>query len=176
MALETAAAAAPSVFTTLGINWTLLVAQLVNFAVVLFVLARWVWKPVIRTLDDRSSRIAKSLEEAKRIDHEVAQLEVTRIKIMKSAEEKANEVVAEAMKSAEQQRTELLAKTRRDVEQLVNVGREALGREKTQALAEAKAELAELVVAAASRVIGESMDDKKHRAMVDRTVREMVGK
>ena len=160
--------AAPSALEALGINSTLLIAQLINFAVVLLVVWRWVWKPIMRILDERSTKIEKSLVDAKHIEAEVAALEGKRIILMRDAEEKANAIVNEALHAAESQRAEALAKTRLDVEQLVRAGREALGREKTQAVSEAKAELANLVIDAASKVLEESMDDKKHRAIVDR--------
>jgi F-type H+-transporting ATPase subunit b len=168
---EAAHEAAPEgVLGTLGINWKLFIAQLANFAIVLFVLWKWAWKPILKVLDDRSRRIEQSVNDAKRIEEEMKLLDKRRNDGLRAAEQSAQTIITEANASAKATREQLLAESKKEAAQVLAIGKTQLEAEKNRMVHEAKTEIADLVVEASEKVLAESMNDKRHRALVEKVL------
>lgn len=165
--------ASQGVLGTLGVNWRLFVAQLINFLVVVFVLWRWAWKPLVKLLDDRSRRIEQSLADAKKIEEEMRRLNQTRANTLRDAEREAQAVITEARAVAAREREETIVRTRAEVDKTLRDAKEVIRAEKTTMLAEARAELADIVVAAAGKVLEEEIDDRRHRELAQRALDKM---
>ena len=172
--IETAnEAVSTGVLGTLGINWKLFISQLINMGIVFFIFAKWVWKPVMKILDERSKKLVQSLKDAAAVAAEKQAIETQRAVLLREAEAKAQVVIKEAMEQAESLKQETTAKARGEVEKILRDGKEVLHSEKATMLQEAKAELANLVVEATGKVLEESMDDKRHRVMVEKVLADM---
>ncbi len=163
-------AASQGVLGTLGVNWKIFIAQLVNFAVVLLILWRWVYRPVVKLLDDRSKKIGDSITNAERIEKELTHLETRKVEVMRDAERKAQEIMTDAARSAEASRVEMTAKARVEVEKIVKQGKEQLNADKTRMLAEAKTEIADLVIQVTSKVLEEKVDEKHDRKLAQKVL------
>ena len=77
----------------LGINWELLIAQIVNFLIVVGVLGYFVYKPILNLLDSRTERIRKSVEDARKIENQVKEMEALRTEEMKKLDEETEEIL-----------------------------------------------------------------------------------
>ncbi len=84
-----------------GLNWKLFLAQLINFSVVLFVLWKWVFRPVAKGLADRTTKIENSLAEAERIAAERETFDSWKDKEMAQVRQEANQIIVEAKAAAE---------------------------------------------------------------------------
>ncbi len=162
-----------SFIDTLGLNWKLFIAQIVNFSVIVFVLWRWAYKPLVKLMDDRAQKIEQGLEDAKRAAYELTELEKMRGATLRDAKQEAQRIVEEATKHAEKTRSDLLLKARTDVEKVVHDAKLAIAQEKEIMIKEVKGHVAELVIAATSKVLEEKIDSKKDRELVEATVKNL---
>lgn len=163
------------VLGTLGINWKLFVAQLVNFGIILFVLWRWVFKPVASSLQSRTERIENSLKDADRIEKEKQEFAKWRENEMSNARKQASELITQAKVEAGKTRDELLSKTKQEQEKLVEQAKTQITSEKQKALTEAKSEIADLVVTASEKILRKKLDPKNDLQLIKETLDSVKG-
>ena len=150
-----------SLISTFHIDLKLFIAQLVNFAVVFSVLYFFAFKPLVKTMVERTEKIDKSLKDADEIESRLALTEKEREDIISAAKKQANLIVEEANKRGEEKRNEALAKAKEEIGQVINVEKEKLSRDKAETLKEIKKEIAELVVMTVEKVLNEKMTSDK---------------
>jgi F-type H+-transporting ATPase subunit b len=155
------------------INGTVIV-ELVTFLVMLAVLARYVYPEIVRVAEARQRQIAEQLKEAEEARAAAEQR-------LKEAEEKLNDarktaqgVIEAAAKSAEQLRQEMRQKAEEESKRTVEAARKEIEAERDQAVRSVRSEVASLVVAATEKVIGETLDDAKHRQLIDKAIGEVA--
>lgn len=166
-------AADPGLLGTLGINWKLFVAQLINFAIILFIFWRWVVKPLGRALTERQKKIEQSLKTAEAMEQEKINLEKTKIEEMRKARNEAEEIIKSATTAAEQMKSKIVAEAHDQATKLAEQTRLQLASEKEKIIKEAKAELAEVVVTASEKILRAKLDAKKDRELIDESLRRI---
>jgi F-type H+-transporting ATPase subunit b len=155
------------------INGTVIV-EILTFLIMLAVLARYVYPEVVRLAEARQRAIAEQLREAEkaRADAE-ANLEEARAKL-EEARKSAQNVIDVASKSGEQLREELRRKAEEESARTVENARKQIESERDQAIRSVRAEVADLVVQATEKVIGEVLDERKHTALIERSIEEVA--
>jgi len=153
-------------FETLGIQWPKLIAQFVNFAIVLFVLWRFAYKPVFQLLEARRQKIADGIANADKIKAQLAETEAERKRVLAEAGDNANKLIDDARQAAARVREVETQKAIASAEQIVSKAREAAAQERAQMLASLKREVGRLVVQTTSTVTGKVLtaDDQKRLA------------
>ena len=156
------------------INGTVIV-ELVTFLIMLAVLARYVYPEIVKVAEARQRQIAEQLKEAEEARAAAEQR-------LKEAEERLNDarktaqgVIEAAAKSAEQLRQEMRQKAEEESKRTVEAARKEIEAERDQAVRSVRSEVANLVVAATEKVIGETLDDAKHRQLIDKAIAEVAG-
>jgi F-type H+-transporting ATPase subunit b len=161
--------------TALGINLNLLIAQAVNFLVVLILLRLFVYDRLLRMVDERRERIRTGLEEADRVRAEAAvqhrQLERQLEDERRASQEKLRQAVAASEEAARR----LLDDATTEAERIVLEARASAENTRRHALAGLHNDMAELALAAAAKALGEGIDAKKHRELIDRFLVEQLG-
>jgi F-type H+-transporting ATPase subunit b len=150
--------------TKLGINWQLLIAQIVNFVIVMGVLAYFVYKPLLNLLDQRSERIKKAMNEAKRLEEEARKMEAHRVEALKKIDEEAGVMLSAARAKAEAMHGEMIAKARVDAEKIVEKGRQDILAERNAALQEIQETLGKVILELTEKLLERefsSADQKK---------------
>lgn len=137
----------------LGIDLKLFLAQLVNFAVVFFVMWKWVYVPLLKTMDERTKRIERGLSDAEAAAASKRMADEARAEIVAEARSESRRIIEAAAASAEAARAETVALAKADVERTVARGKERLAAEQAEILAAVRAEAADLVTAAAEKVL-----------------------
>ena len=160
-----------SLISTFHIDLGLFIAQLVNFAVVFSVLYFFAFKPLVKTMSERTEKIDKSLKDADEIEARLALTEKEREEIISAAKKQANLIVEEANKRGEEKRNEALAKAKEEIGQVINAEKEKLSRDKAETLKEIKKEIAELVVMTVEKVLNEKMTSDKDRELIKKMVK-----
>jgi F-type H+-transporting ATPase subunit b len=155
----------------LTINGTL-IAQLVIFLVMLGILYRVAWGPLLRILNERRARIAQGVEATQRALQELEAAEKERQAKLEDARREAQAMLDRITKQAEDLRKELEAKARDQAEALITKARAEIQQERQKAVQDLRSQVADLAVMAAGRIIGESLDAKKHRELIERAIEE----
>ena len=150
----------------LGINWGLLVAQLLNVGLVVWLLSSLLFKPVLNMLNERSKRIEESLSAADRAKAEVAGAERERDAEVARARQEAAQIVAAATERAKAQESEMLVLARQEAEKIRSEAREQAVQERDRLLSEAKDQIADLVTMTASKVLKAELAAKGHDALI----------
>ncbi len=150
----------------LGINLGYLLSQIVNFAILLFLMQRLLYRPILNMLSQRRERIKESLEEAERVKQAAAAAEDEHQKKVAEARREAREAVDRASEAAKQVREQVLAEARNEAKQIVSQARREAEEERRQAVTRARDDVADLAILAARRVIGDTLDEPRQRKLV----------
>ncbi len=156
-----------SLISTFHIDWKLMVAQLINFVVVIIVLWLFALKPLKKLMDERGATIAGGLENAEKQRNlliEATQvLENGRIELNKLAVEENKKLKAQL----EKQEVEATAKTKEIVDKIFADGKKQLEVEKNKVLEMAEKEVGSLLLALAEKAFGDNMDEKLRAKLVE---------
>ena len=166
-------ASSSGVAGTLGINLKLFIAQLINFAILLFVLWKYAFTPIAKKLEERTSKIEKSLHDADRIEKEKREFEAWKNQQMIGARQQASAIVADAEKQAQKTRAEIAEQTKQDQQKLVQSAKTQIENEKQKALADAKSELADLVTSAAEKILRHKLDQKTDQELIKQSLKSI---
>lgn len=154
----------------LGINLKIFLAQLINFLLVLLVLWKWVYQPIVKLLDQRTQRVEKSMRQADEIEQRMASVEQEQKLVVGQAKAEAVVILEQAKAEAETRKKELLANAKQEVQKVIAQGKEQLQAEKQNMVREAKAELVELAVASAKKILEDAVDEKRSRKLAEDTI------
>jgi F-type H+-transporting ATPase subunit b len=150
-------------------NLTLLIQDIAFFAL-LFLIARYLYRPIVQVLEARTKRIQEGLraaEEAQK-DREAAEREYHQR--LDQARKEGQELLDRIAKQGEDLRKDLEAKAREQAEGLIAKARAEIQQEREKAVQDLRGQVADLAVRAASRIIGESLDAKKHGELIERAI------
>ena len=156
----------------LGFNIPVLVAQLINFFLLLVVLRIFLYRPILDVLDRRSQRIREGLEAAEQSKEQAAQAEQEVARQIEEARRQGQALIAQAQEASNRIQEESRNQARREGEVLLERARNEIQLERDQAIAELRREFADLTVAAAEKVIGQSLDRQAHRRLIDEVLAE----
>jgi F-type H+-transporting ATPase subunit b len=159
-------------FEALGINLPGLITQVVSFVILLAVLYRFLYKPVLRMLDQRSDRIKESLETAERVREESARSQQEMQQQLDQARAEGQQLIAQAREVAERFREEELAKAREEIRIERARAQAGIRREGEAAVEELRREFAGLAIAAAERIVERSLDESTHRGLIEKVLEE----
>jgi F-type H+-transporting ATPase subunit b len=157
----------------LGIHWTKLLAQLINFAIVMFVLWRWAYKPVFAVLEARRQKIAEGVTNADKIKAELAKTEAARHDILTQAGDQANQLIEEARAAAARVREQETQKAILAAEQIMIKAREAAAQDHDRMLRELKREVGRLVVQTTTTVTGKILTPEDQRRLAEETEKQL---
>lgn len=156
----------------LGINLTGLIGQAINFGLLVFLLYRFLLKPILKMLDERRQRIAQGLEEAEQARRELALIEQEREKLLAEARQKAQEISARATQRAQKMRDEILAQAHQEARQLLEKAQQEIERERQQALTEARRQVTDLSLLMTQKVVGKALSEDDHRRLIGQFLEE----
>lgn len=152
---------------SLGIQWQLLVVQLINFAVILVALRVFAYKKVLNMLDERSAKIKEGLEQSEQAEKRAADIDVEAKKALDEARKEGQGMMAQAKEAADRRRDEDMAQAKKDAEALLERARAEIQLEKDQAIGQLRKEFADITIFAAGKVINDELDAEKHRKVID---------
>lgn len=156
----------------LGFNLPVLVAQLVNFFILLVLLRIFLYRPILNVLDRRAQRIREGLEAADKSKEQASQAEQEVAKRLEEARQQNQASIAQAQETASRIQEEARAQARREADALLERARGEIQLERDQAIAELRQEFADLTVSAAEKVIGQSLDRRAHERLIEEVLTE----
>lgn len=150
----------------LGINLGYLLMQIFGIGILILLLTGLVYKPMLKVLHERQAKIAKGLEDARQaaIARDSADADVK--KILDEARAEAAKVRQDATVQAENQANGILAQANQEAKAIVAAAREESEEERDQVLANIRGQVAAIAIAAANKLVGESLDETRQRAII----------
>jgi len=157
----------------LGIDWKLLIAQVVNFLILIILLTKFLYKPIVKMLDDRSEKIAGGLAAAEKSQQDLKKADVDAEKIREKAFKEANEILANAKTEAGDEAKKIVTKAETQAEEIRKYAAEEALQSKDKSLQDAKGELSNLVTLALGKIIGEQLDEAEKKKMTGKAIKDM---
>jgi F-type H+-transporting ATPase subunit b len=154
----------------LGIDWKLLIAQIVNFLVLLFVLWKFAYGPIVAMLEKRQKKIEKGLQDAEDAHKKLAESEERQKEILKKARTEAKEIVEKSREQAEKSKSDLAVEAKIQAEKIITDAKAQIEQEKQKTIAEIKSEIGGLVTMAAGKIIDEKMDAGKDKELIEKAI------
>ena len=148
-----------SFINTFHIDWKIIIAQAINFAVVLFVLQLLALKPIKKLMKERTERIESGLEDATKNAEILKNTKKEYKDVLLKARAEANEIFQEIKKEAEEEKKRMIQITGKEVEEMVLNGKKLLEAEKIKMVNDAKVEIVSLVVKATEKILETHKDD-----------------
>lgn len=162
------------ILTNFGVKPVLLIAQVVNFLLLLFILKRFLYKPILKVLDERKQKIVQSLKNADEIKAKLEQITLEREEKLKKASKEAEEILQIASVNADKIITQAHEKAYKDIEKLIEKSKQEMDFEKEKLHQEVREEVADLLGLALQKVTGKVLSDKEQQELVKKSIKGMI--
>ena len=156
-----------------GVDWPHLISQIVSFSIVCAVLYLLAYKPILKMLEARRQQIASGLANAKKIEAELARIEIERRDVLARADAQGKQLIEEARAAAARVRTDETRKASAAAEQLLVRAQETTERERALMLADLKREVGQLVLRTTASVTGKVLTSDDQRRLSEETARQL---
>lgn len=157
-----------------GVQPILLIAQGVNFLILLFILKRFLYKPILKVLEDRKEKIAQSLKNADEIEAKLEKTTLEREERLKKASKEAENILEEATKTADRIISEAHQKAEADIVKMMEKNTNALKQERLKMQQEIKEGLADLVSLGIAKVAGKVLTGRDQKELVEKSIKGMA--
>lgn len=154
----------------LGIEPKLLLAQIINFLVLFFVLKKFLYMPLLQFLDERKKKIEEGLLNTQKIEERLAKIEEKQAEILRQAKQEANQIINRGKKAGEEEKEKILQEARQKAEEEVKKAGFLAKQELEKAKQELRHEAVSLAAALAGKILGHLPESEK-RKLVDEALR-----
>lgn len=151
----------------LELNPGLILWTLITFVILLFVLRTFAWKPLLHSLTSREEHIRGALDRADQARHEAEKLLEENRRQREQSEAEAQRMLSEGRAMGERLKTEIVEKAHQQSRKMIDQAKQEIEQSKLGALQELRSEVAHLAVVAAGKILGETLDENKHRKLID---------
>jgi F-type H+-transporting ATPase subunit b len=158
----------------LEINPGLIIWTIITFVIVLMILRWTAWKPLLGALAAREEKIRGALADAEQARQQAKALLEEHRKQVAAAEDQVQRILTEGRALADKQRTEIAEKAQLSARHMIAQAKEEIQREKDAALTQLRAEVADLAIGAAGKILDKNLDTPAQRTLVDAAIREIT--
>lgn len=151
-------------FKAFGVDWKSLLAQFVNFAILLFLLTKLAYKPLLLFMKQRAEMIKRGVEDAKQAKQIMALASEEQEKLLAQARKEAASIVDSARAAAAEQSAAMVAQAKEEVARVVVEGKQALAAERASMILQAKKDVIDMVVSSTEKILGGVVDAEVDRA------------
>jgi F-type H+-transporting ATPase subunit b len=148
-------------------NPGLIIWTIVTFVFLLIVLGKFAWKPLLESLRKREESLRNSMERAEQAKQDAERLLNEHKKQLERAGQEGQRILNENRQLAEKLKEEIIDKANQQSRKMVEQAKEEIDRNKEAALTQLRGEVASLAVQAAGKILDETLDENKHRKLVD---------
>ncbi len=150
-----------------------LVWSIINFFILVAILTKFLYKPLLGLLDKRKLEIEQNLEQAETAKTESIQAKEEYLKLIQNSRQEAQGIIDRAVKVGEETKDGIIKQAREESEKITKRAQDAIHFEKEQALAQLRDEVSTLVVMAAGKVIDKSIEKEDHEKMIREFIQEV---
>lgn len=157
-----------------GIDGKMILAQIINFSLVAFLLWRFAFKPVISTLDERQKKIADGLQYSEEMKNKLAEAEQQRNKQLQEAQQEAQQIINSAKEAAKQSTEKTLQDAVSKAEAIIEKAHQSISQEREKMITEARQSLTVLVVETVEKVLNKNLTEEEKTAYNQTAVEELA--
>ncbi|WP_418791129.1 F0F1 ATP synthase subunit B [Phosphitispora sp. TUW77] len=162
-----------AILESLGFEFPKFIWQVVNFLILVVLLKKFAYKPILNMLDERRKSIEDAINNAETAKTEAENMRKEYQTRLAEAKQEAQEIMAKATKLGEEMKQEIIANAQSEATKAIQKAQEEIKREKDQAIAALRDEVAVLAVMAAGQVLGKSISIEDHEKLVKEFVSEV---
>jgi len=151
------------------IFWTM-----ITFILLLLILKRYAWKPILKTLSDRENKIKVALYQAEQDQKDAEKLLAEQRELLEKAKKESIQIINDSIKSAEASRKELLEQTRAEADHLLERAKQEIELSKDAAIEDVKQYATDIAILAAQKVVGETLSKEQHLNLIDKYIKELI--
>ena len=155
------------------INFGLTLWTIVLFVLFAFLMTKLGWGPLLKAIEEREKGIRGAVDGAQKAHAEAQVLLAQHKEMLREAGREREEIIKRALKDAEQLKADLASRAKAESDQMVQRAREQIEREKNQAILELRAQVADLAVEAAAKIVESSLTPEAQRKLVDDFIKTM---
>jgi len=162
-----------SIFEQLGIDPKLILVNIIGFVILLAILKKFLYGPVTQMLETRREEIAASYTAAEAEKAKMEELRADYERRLADIESEARQRMQETVKEAQGLREHLLDEARANADKILSRAEAEIGREREKVLEELRREVVDLTIGAATRLVGESLDEPGHRRLIEEFIQSV---
>lgn len=156
-----------------GVEWNLLIAQIINFVLVAFLLYRFAFKPILATLDERQKKIASGLKYAEEMELKLKDAQVQYEEVLHKAALEKKEILEAAREQSKNYAEKQAQVATAEAEHIIKKAEEAIVLEKQKMLHDVREQLGELVVATSERVLAKNLTQEERTVYNETAMKEL---
>lgn len=153
-----------------GIDYRLLIANFINFGLLLLILYKVGYKPIMKFIAERTAAIETGIKNAERATSALAEAEATQASLLAKARQDAQQLVAEAQQRAEQQGAAIVERSKSEAHKVIEQAKQDIRGQHDQMMREAKQELAGVVILATEKILQAKMDTATDEALLKKVL------
>ncbi|MEX0621668.1 MAG: F0F1 ATP synthase subunit B [Candidatus Woykebacteria bacterium] len=161
------------ILKSFGVEPILLLAQIVNFVILLFLLQRFLYKPILKVLEERRKKIEASIKQAEDIEKRYEESSKKQAEILIKARGEAAEIVDSAKKEAKSLSEQMQAEAKKSIDETIKRTQESLTLEKQKIIAEARSNIVDLVATATQKVVSKTLKGVEKEKLIKEAVQEV---
>lgn len=150
-----------------------IVAQIIGFLLVLWIMKRFAWKPLLRVLQERRERVQSELDEAERHRVDMEALRQQYEEKLRDIDAEARVKLQETVRNAQRIASEIREDGRGDVKEMLGRARDEIERDRAEALVELRNEVVNIAVRASEKILQETLDTAKHRKVIAEFIKDL---
>ena len=156
----------------IAIDYTL-VAQVLSFLALVWIVAKFAWKPLMKVMEDRRTFIESSLAQAEKEKQQAEQIKREYQDEMRKARQEAQDIIAKATKAGEERALEVLNQAREEAVKVKSSALADIQRERDRAIADVRAQVADLSVSIAEKIIQQKIDLSGQEQLIEQFIQEV---
>jgi len=161
------------ILTDFGVQPIYLVAQIVNFIILLLILKKFLYRPILKVLKDRRQTVSDSLINAEQITAQLQTTEVKSAEKLSEASKQAREIIANSTNTGHRIIQDAHEKAQVDVDLMMEQGKQSISVERETMKNEMREELAGLVILGVEKVAGKVLNESDHTKIVDQNINRL---
>ncbi len=159
-------------FYALGLDVRILLAQFINFAILVFVLYRFAYKPIFNVLEERKRKIQEGVEKSERAEKTLEEAHQKSAEIIKQAKKEAKEIVEKASRTAQSQREDLLSVTKGDIDEMMKKAQKEISDEKKHLLEDIRKDIVRLILLSVEKILQKDMSESDRRVFTEKALED----
>lgn len=163
------------ILSKLGIDWRLLIAQIVNFLILLYVLKRFAYAPILRFLEERREKIERGIKRAEESETMNRKAKADAEELVLSAKRQAKDIMSEAHIAAQQSRESMLVQAKEESKEIILAAKRQSEKNRLAYVSRFREDIASLVVLAAEKIVRKKWGSDLDKQFIEKTVIEIAG-
>lgn len=163
-------------FTNLGVDWRLLVAQLINFIIILLVLNRFLYRPILNILKERDAQVKKSISDSIKIEEELLRIAKEREQKLIEANQEASSIIKKSQQTGELERQEIVLVAEKEAENIINKAKLRSKNESAKIRQDIVDDLSDIIVSVTEKILAKKITKKSDQAMIKETIQSLLVK